>query len=259
VLVVAGHDPSYRVGYGAGVDADREVCTHFGVRAECVVATETDQDGARVKGVRPRAEESWLAEARALAGSGVQAVKSGLLARRAAVEAMAELVDELRAAQPDLPVVVDPVLAASGGERFLDPDGVRALLTTLLPRGVILTPNLPEAAELAETAPATLARDPGARLKAAEALLARGAAAVVLKGGHASDALARDLVLARGGACVWLERRRVRGARVHGSGCRFASAIAASLALGRSLEDSARAAGDFLGALLSGLSRGGSA
>jgi hydroxymethylpyrimidine/phosphomethylpyrimidine kinase len=246
VLVVAGHDPSYRLAYGAGVDADREACAQLDVVAACVVSSETEQDGVRVRAVRPREEGLWLAEARALARDPVQALKSGLLARARAVEALAEIVDELRAKHPALPVVVDPVLAASGGERFLDDEGLQVLREVLLARSVIVTPNLPEAARLTGRTPEALESDRRTRLIAARDLLALGASAVVLKGGHAPDALAADLVLTREGDPLWLERPRIHDARVHGSGCRFASALAAGLALGRPVAEAARAAGDYL-------------
>jgi len=249
VLVVAGHDPSFGKGRGgAGVDADRAACAHFGAEAECVVSAWTEQDGQHVRAVQPEPVARWLEEARYALADPVDALKSGLLPGAEAVRAFAMLIDEARWARP-VPVVVDPVLAASGGEPFLDGAGVSALLDELLPRRVILTPNLPEAAQLAGQPLEPLLDDLDARLAAAEALLARGAAAVLLKGGHGREPLVRDLVLSAGAEPLWIEHPRHPG-RLHGSGCRFASAVAAQLAHAVPLPDAARAASAWLGELL---------
>ncbi|NOT31728.1 MAG: hydroxymethylpyrimidine/phosphomethylpyrimidine kinase [Planctomycetes bacterium] len=251
ILVVAGHDPSYRGGWrgGAGVDADREAAAHFGVEAECVVSAWTDQDGERVRSVEPRATTDWLEEARYALALPIGALKSGLLPSAAAVRALAGLIDEITRARA-VPVVVDPVLSASGGEVLLDDEGIEALLAELLPRDVILTPNVPEAARLAGLELERLAFHRAERVRAAEILLERGARAVVLKGGHSGDVPVADLVLQRGAAPVWLEHRRLFGARLHGSGCRFGTALAAQLANGIALERAVSAAGAWLVELL---------
>jgi hydroxymethylpyrimidine/phosphomethylpyrimidine kinase len=253
VLVVAGHDPTR----GAGVDADRAAIERFGAEAECVVTAWTDQDMERVRSLGPVDPRDWLEEARYALAAPIGALKSGLLPGAAAVRTLATLIDEIVAqhAVPVVPVVIDPVLAASGGEVFLDDAGIAALLAELPRRGVILTPNVPEAARLSGLDVERLQADADARVEAARVLLERGARAVVLKGGHAADAVVRDLVLERGGEPVWLERPRLPGARLHGSGCRFASAVAAQLARGIPLEVAARAAGDYVAELLRGARR----
>jgi hydroxymethylpyrimidine/phosphomethylpyrimidine kinase len=252
VLVVAGHDPSYRgPSGGAGVDADKEALSAHGVEARVVVTAWTEQDGERVHALRARPAEEWLAEAReVLSVAPVHALKSGLLPDSAAVHAFAALVAEARARDPALPVVVDPVLAASGGEVFLDSAGIEALRRLLLPLGVVLTPNLPEAERLTGRSLARLQASYEMRLVAAEDLLSLGAGAVVLKGGHADDDPAFDLVFARGASPLWLPHPRRPGARLHGSGCRFASTLAAGLALGRPLPAAATAASTYLARLL---------
>lgn len=245
ILVVAGHDPSG----GAGVDADRAAARRFGVEAECVVSAWTEQDGEHVRALEPRSVAEWLEEARYALADPIGALKSGLLPGAAAVQALATLLDELERVRP-VPVVVDPVLAASGGEVFLDDAGIAALLVELLPRRVILTPNLPETARLTGLDLERLQASPDERELAARMLLERGCRAVVLKGGHASDSPARDLVLEREHAPVWLEHPRLPGTRLHGSGCRFATALAAQLARGAELARAAEEAGRWLGELL---------
>lgn len=250
VLAVGGHDPTR----GAGVEADRAAIERFGAEAECVVTAWTDQDGERVRALGAVDPREWLEEARYALAARIGALKSGLLPGAVAVRTLATLIDEI-AAQRAVPVVVDPVLAASGGEVFLDDAGIAALLADLLRRGAILTPNLPEAARLSGLDVERLQTSGDARVEAARALLERGARAVVLKGGHAADSTVRDLVLERGGEPAWLERPRLPGARLHGSGCRFASAVAAQLARGTPLEPAARAAGDYVAELLRGARR----
>lgn len=246
MLVVAGHDPTG----GAGVDADREALAAFGCQAVLVVTARTDQDGRRVRALGARDPGAWLAEARAELAhpAGLPAaLKTGLLPGAAHVHALARLLDELPG---DLPRIVDPLLAASGGEEFLDAAGRAALVAEILRRGVGLTPNLPEAARLLGLELESLRRSRAARLAAAERLIDAGAGLVVLKGGHDDLDPAADLVLERGRSAVWLEHPRVPGKRLHGSGCRFAAALAAGLARGELAPASARAAGEWVARLI---------
>jgi hydroxymethylpyrimidine/phosphomethylpyrimidine kinase len=246
VLVLAGHDPSG----GAGVDADRATCAHFAVEATTVVTAFTEQDGTRVSALRPRPSAEWGREARAALEPMPAAVKTGLLSNAADVR---ELVAVLALVPRDVPIVVDPVLAASGGESFLDLDGPEWMRAELFRRGVILTPNLPELAQLSGARLAALEASPAARIVAAEALLARGLAALVLKGGHAPDRDATDVLLRAGRPPVLFSRARFPGRRLHGSGCRYASALAANLALGRDLVAATEAASAYLHGLLAAL------
>lgn len=246
ILVLAGRDPTA----GAGVDADREAAEAFEVEARCVITADTRQDGQRVQAVLPRDAIAWRAEARRLLVERPAAIKTGLLAGAAQIEAARDVLLAAQHAAPRLPVVVDPLVAASGGERFLDGAGVEALLERLVPLGVVLTPNLPETAELCGLDLGVLERHDAARVDAARALLERGASAVCVKGGHANGAQVRDLVLRRGAAPLWIARERVAGRRLHGSGCRFASALAAALARGVDLERAAQQAGAFVARLI---------
>jgi hydroxymethylpyrimidine/phosphomethylpyrimidine kinase len=251
VLVVAGHDPS-----GAGLDADLDALRAFPVEALAIASARTDQDEHGVRAIGARDPEAWLCEALSAADERVGALKLGLLPGAEHVEAAARLVDLLRERWGDtLPVVLDPVLAASSGGRFLDARAVERLRTRLLAGGVVVTPNLPEAAELAGMEEHVLAERLGAREAAARALLALGARAVVLKGGHGREDPALDLVLDRDGA-RWLAHPRLPGAKLRGSGCRFASALAAGLALGAPLDEAAERAAELVHARLVARTRG---
>ncbi len=241
-MLVGGHDPTG----AAGVDVDRATAAAFEVEACVVVTAETDQDDAEVRALGARPAEVWSAELSRAAENGLEGLKFGLLPGAAAVAAAAAVVRGLRTAQPELPVVVDPVLAASSGGVFLDGAGVAVLCSELLACGVVLTPNLPEAARLTGADPGELASQAG-RLRAGRALLALGARAVLLKGGHAHGAVVQDLVLAQGAEALWVEHPRVRGA-LRGTGCRFATGLTAGLARGLSLVEAARAASAFVAA-----------
>ena len=251
ILVIAGHDPTG----GAGVDADREAIEAHGGEARTVLTALTDQDGTAVRSLGARDPGAWLAEARAeLAGPGevFGAVKTGLLPGVAHVRALGRLLDELR---PGTPIVVDPVLAASGGEPFLDDAGIETLLAEIVPRGVILTPNLPETALLTGV-PMERLQATEARIEAGQGLLRLGAGLVVLKGGHGAEDPVLDLVLMPGEAPHVAKHPRIAGGSLHGSGCRFASTLATALARGVPAPDAVEAAGAFVANLIAG---GGSA
>jgi hydroxymethylpyrimidine/phosphomethylpyrimidine kinase len=232
LLVVAGHDPS-----GAGIDADRAALADLSVGARFVVSAWTEQDGGGLRSLGARGVEAWLPEARRELP--VAALKFGLLPGREDVRAAAALVREARTAREragcQLWAVVDPVLASSSGGRFLDREAAREYLDSLLPAGVVLTPNLDELAELADVDRNLLARDLSAREQCARKLLDLGAAAIVVKGGHGEENPACDLVLSGPGPAIRLEHARIAGGKVRGSGCRFASRLAARLTLGSSL------------------------
>jgi hydroxymethylpyrimidine/phosphomethylpyrimidine kinase len=246
LLVVAGHDPS-----GAGIDADREALAGLPLEARFVVTARTEQDAGGVRALGARGAAEWLREA--LRELPAAALKFGLLPGSEHVHAAAELVRAARerhtsvlgwGAHASVWAVVDPVLSSSSGSRFLDAAGAREYLSALLPARIVLTPNLDELAELSGLARDDLAQHPETRSIAALALLDLGAEAIVVKGGHGEENPVRDLVLARESGPVWLEHARVRGGKVRGSGCRFATRLAAHLALGATLVDAAREASE---------------
>jgi len=140
------------------------------------------------------------------------------------IETLAAVLDE-RA--PGVPLVLDPVMAAKGGARLIEPDAIAALRRLLIPRAAVLTPNVPEAEILSGTA----IGDVAAMRRAGESLLRLGCRAVLMKGGHLAGATVADVLVSDAGPRVW-ESPRIDTRHTHGTGCTLASAIAAGLAQG---------------------------
>jgi len=231
VLVIAGTDSSG----GAGLTRDVATLTRLGVEALCAVTAvtaQTDREVAAMELLPPPLVQAQISAA--LATGRVAAIKIGMLGAEAIVAAVA-------AAMPPrehVPLVLDPVLAATSGGALLDTEGRAALAALLLPRATLLTPNIPEAAALLGAAPAASTAEIIAQ---GRALCARGAAAVLVKGGHASGELATDWLVAADGSVREFSAPRLQAAR-RGTGCALASAIAAGLAARLSLELACRRA-----------------
>ncbi len=224
VLIAAGSDS----GGGAGVQADIKTVTALGGYAATAITALTAQDTRGVHAVEPVAPEFVARQLRlVLADIGADAVKTGMLHSAAVIEAVAAVLAEQAAG---LPLVLDPVMVAKGGAALIDADAVAAVGRRLLPRATLITPNLPEAERLTGLAVA----DPDGMRRAAERLLERGAAAVLVKGGHLPGAELVDLLLWPGGERTFSDRR-IDTRHTHGTGCTLASAIAAGLAQGLDL------------------------
>jgi hydroxymethylpyrimidine/phosphomethylpyrimidine kinase len=227
VLVIAGADSSG----GAGLARDLRTLAHFNTAAVCALTAVTVQSNTRVVGVYPLPPEVVRAQIEAaLATRPVGAIKIGMLANAAVALAVAASLPP----RAQVPLVLDPVLAASSGGELLDGAGRAALRSELLPRATLLTPNIPEAAALLEAPPAL---DESELLRQAWALLELGPQAVLLKGGHRHGREAVDVLVQRGEP-----PRRYAAPRspntCRGTGCALASAIAAGLAAGLPLADS---------------------
>jgi hydroxymethylpyrimidine/phosphomethylpyrimidine kinase len=217
VLVFAGLDPSG----GAGLSADLQAVAGQGAHALTVCTALTVQDNDRVFGVQPVEADMVHRQAWALIGKcAISAVKIGIAGSAANALAIAEVIAHLRERQPELPVVLDPVLASGHGDLLSRDDAVQAL-APLLPLTTIITPNGPEAQALGD------ATRPDAQ---AQALRARGCRHILVTGGHGDGA---DIVNRWYGPGVPREWRWARLAgEFHGSGCTLASAIAGQLGLG---------------------------
>lgn len=219
VLVIAGTDSSG----GAGLTRDVATLAHFGVGALCAVTAVTAQTDAAVLGITRLTAELVRAQITAALATGrVAAVKTGMLVD-------AEVVETVAATLPvQLPLIVDPVLAATSGAELLDGAGRQALMRRLLPRLTLLTPNLSEAASLLAT---SVAGSDAEVIAQGKALCARGAAAVLIKGGHAEQPLATDWLVTADGECQSFAAPRIAAQR-RGTGCALAAAIAAGMASG---------------------------
>lgn len=235
VLAIAATDPTA----GAGLFADLKTFSAFGVYGYGVVTAVTVQSRIGVASTHAVAADVVTDQIRAALGDIVpSAVKIGMLAASETVLAVARSL-----AAVEIPIVLDPVLASSGGSPLLDAAGIEAIRERLLRRCAVLTPNLAEAGVLA----GLRVEDRPSMLAAAERLGALGARAVLVKGGHLPGDPA-DL-LWEAGRARWLEGTRIE-ADLHGTGCALSSAIAASLALGRDLADAVGAARAYVRELL---------
>jgi hydroxymethylpyrimidine/phosphomethylpyrimidine kinase len=222
VLVFAGADPSG----GAGIQADIQAIAALGTHPLSVITALTVQDNERVFAVNPVAPELVQQQAQALiARIPVDAVKIGIVGSRANAEAIAAIIRDLRQQQPALPVVLDPVLASGNGDALAVDNALQAI-EPLLALATLVAPNLPEAAKLCGA-------DEPAEMQAYQ-LLERGAQNVLIKGGHGSDESVVNRWFAKGAQRVW-HWPRLAGT-FHGSGCTLASAIAALLAQGQTME-----------------------
>ena len=222
-LTIAGSDS----GGGAGIQADLKTFHAFGCFGTTAMTAVTVQNTRGVAGVHPVPVDVVRAQIAAVADDlPPAACKTGMLATADLVRAVAASV---RAhALPNL--VVDPVMVASSGDRLLDADAERTVLDDLVPLAALVTPNLDEAAILAEMA----VDDERAMRRAAERLVARGARAVLLKGGHLRGAEMVDVLFDGERWHDWRRPRRETRS-THGTGCTLSAAIAAGLAHGRDL------------------------
>lgn len=220
-LTIAGSDPSG----GAGLQADLKTFHQFGVYGEAVVTLLTVQNTCRVSRVEEMRPELVLEQLQAvLEDIPPQAVKTGALGNAALVEALAGV--ELRA-----PLVVDPVMISKHGSPLMDPAARDVLLRRLLPKAVLVTPNLHEAEALTGRRVDSLP----AMKDAARQLSEATGAAVLVKGGHLTgDALD---VLYVGGTFHEYAGRRFDTPHTHGTGCTYSAAITACLARGLALPD----------------------
>lgn len=233
VLIIAGSDS----GGGAGIQADIKTVTMLGAFAATAVTALTAQNTRGVFGVLPIAPDFIRQQIEVVLDDiGADAIKTGMLHDAAVIETVAAALTE-RA--PDVPLVVDPVMVAKGGAALIEPSAIETLKRRLIPRAAVLTPNLPEAEILAGRS----VDSPAAMTEAARALLELGCRAVLLKGGHLPGDTVHDILVSRAGVREWRSRRIVTN-HTHGTGCTLASAIAAGLAQGMTVEaavDRARA------------------
>ncbi|WP_432537246.1 bifunctional hydroxymethylpyrimidine kinase/phosphomethylpyrimidine kinase [Kineococcus arenarius] len=220
-LTVAGSDPSG----GAGIQADLKTFAALGAYGTAVLTALTAQSTRGVSGVHVVPADFVRRQLEVLLDDvAVHATKTGMLADAAVTRAVADVLRERRPG----PVVVDPVMVATSGDRLLDASAVVAVRDELVPVADLVTPNVPEAAVLLGGAPARGVDEAAGQ---AEELLRRSGTAVLLKGGHLDGDASVD-VLAEPGATHLVRRPRLATANTHGTGCTLAAAIAAVAARG---------------------------
>jgi len=236
---IAGSDS----GGGAGIQADLKTFSALGVYSASVITALTAQNTLGVQGIHD-VPPAFIAQQidSVFSDLAVRAVKIGMLSQPAVIEAVAEGLERHGATQ----IVLDPVMVAASGDRLLAPQAIETLRQVLLPRALIVTPNLPEAAALLDE---PLACDEQAMCQQAGRILALGPRAVLVKGGHGTGAESTDIFMDAHGmrrfAAVRLETRNT-----HGTGCTLSSAIAAGLAKGLSLADAVAAGKRFTSAAI---------
>jgi len=225
VLSIAGSDS----GGGAGIQADLKAFARSGVHGMTAITAITAQNTVGVTAVHPVPPDVIVAQVRAVVDDiGVDAVKIGMLGSVATMEAVGEALDLIG----DVPVVLDPVMISESGARLLDEDAQEALRTQLVPRAMVVTPNVPEAHVLSGD-------DELEAEQLVRAVHALGPRIVVLTGGHREEAT--DIFF-DGERLVEIPGERYDDGAAHGSGCTHSSALAAHLALGLDPLDAAREA-----------------
>ena len=233
-LTIAGVDSAG----GAGIAADLKTFEAHGVWGAAAVTAVTAQNTIGVQASEAVSPELVRAQVASVAADiGVRAAKTGMLARAETVSVVAETVRQLGVA----PLVVDPVLVSGHGDVLLELDGIDLLRDRLLPLATVVTPNLAEAAALADQA----VDDKAGMEAAARAIAAMGPEVVLVTGGHLGGHASPDCLLA-GGELRWLEGRRIETRSHHGSGCVLSAAVCAELARGMEPVDACVAAKRFV-------------
>ena len=242
VLSIAGSDS----GGGAGIQADLKTFAALGCYGMTAITALTAQNTLGVRAIHAVPPEMLRDQIDAVVEDiGVDAVKIGMLHSAVTVRTVAEAIDRHRLPR----VVLDPVMMSTSGAVLIDDEAIAVLVAELFPRAVVITPNLDEAALLVGTRLSSEA----SMEAAARRLLAMGARAVLLKGGHLAGDTVSDLLMTQPADAEWMRAPRIDTGNTHGTGCTLSSAIAAHLALGASLRDAVASARAYVrGALEAG-------
>ncbi|PIB26159.1 bifunctional hydroxymethylpyrimidine kinase/phosphomethylpyrimidine kinase [Amylibacter kogurei] len=233
-LTIAGSDS----GGGAGIQADLKAFSALGVYGASAITAITAQNTQGVTAVQDINLDILGAQITAVLDDlAVNAIKIGMLSSPEIIGVVAKKLNEFKH-----PIVLDPVMVAKSGDTLLQDSAIDALKSKLLPMATVLTPNLPEAAKLLN---ATEAATKDETLAQGHALLAMGAQAVFMKGGHASGAICTDYLVTQDGITEF-SAPRVDTKNTHGTGCTLSSAIAAELAKGQNLSNAVRNAHQYL-------------
>ena len=230
-VTVAGSDS----GGGAGIQADLKTFSALGIYGASVITALTAQNTRGVQAIHDVPADFIAAQIDSVFSDlDVAAVKIGMLSQPSTIAAVASGLTRHGAPA----IVLDPVMVATSGDRLVSPEAIAALKTALIPLARVLTPNLPEAAELLGT---DIARSTDEAADHGRRLLALGCEAVLVKGGHGTGPESTDILVTRQ-ATTPLAAPRHSTRNTHGTGCTLSSAIAAYLALGASLEEAVQEA-----------------
>ncbi len=234
-VTIAGSDSSG----GAGIQADLKTFSALGVYGASVIAALTAQNTTGVTAIHEVPPDFVTAQIDAVFSDlAVGAVKIGMLGNAEVIAAVAAGLDRHNQRN----IVLDPVMVATSGARLLTPDAVEVLRTQLLPRAMIVTPNLPEAAALLDAPEAT---DEHEMLQQADRLIGLGANAVLMKAGHGKGVESTDL-LVTATASIRVIAERIATRNTHGTGCTLSAAVAAGVAKGCGLTEAVRDAKDYI-------------
>ena len=232
ILIIAGSDS----GGGAGIQGDLKTVTMLGGHAMTAITAITAQNTLGVDAVHTVPAETVLAQIDSVVSDiGVDAVKIGMIGSAFTAGQVAERLEQLKAEQPDLPVVFDPVMIATSGSVLAD-EATVAAFGKLMKIATIATPNLPELKALTDE------EDPVA---AALHLVGEHGCAVLIKGGHDEGEALADALIETDNMTSW-QGQRIATTSTHGTGCTLASAIALFLAEGNSLADAVARARNFV-------------
>ena len=237
-LTIAGSDS----GGGAGIQADLKTFHQFGVFGTSVITAITAQNTVGVAAVHPVPDDTVRAQIDAVAADlAPHAFKSGMLATANLVETVASAIVDHGWQR----YVLDPVMIATSGDRLLDRDAERSIATRLLPLAALITPNTDEASALVEQD----VHDIDTMASAGADLVARGAGAALIKGGHVEGETVVDILVTADGVRHFAHPR-LRTTSTHGTGCTLSAAVTACLALGHDLETSVERGLDFVHAAI---------
>jgi hydroxymethylpyrimidine/phosphomethylpyrimidine kinase len=243
-VTIAGSDS----GGGAGIQADLKTFSALGVYGASVLTALTAQNTRGVSAIHDVPPEFVAAQMDAVFSDlHVGAVKIGMLSQPEVIKTVAAGLVRHRQEQ----VVLDPVMVAASGDRLMVQEAVGVLREILIPRALLITPNLPEAAALLD---APVASSEDEMREQGRRLLGLGCRAVLMKGGHAEGAESVDLLVERTGV-VRLAAKRISTENTHGTGCTLSSAVAAGLAKGRTLAEAVREAKAYVTAAIAAADR----
>jgi len=235
VLIIAGSDSSG----GAGIQADLKTVTALGGYGMSAVTAITAQNTLGVHDVHAIPVQTISRQIEVTLGDmGADVIKTGMLATREVIEAVAEI---LTVQAKAVPRIIDPVMVATSGDKLLAENAIGALKSLLIEGAGLVTPNAPEAQILTGKA----VEDVNGQRRAAEALLEAGAKAALVKGGHVEGKIISDVLQTQYEEHIF-ESARIETDQTHGTGCTLASAIAAHFGGGLALPDAVYASREYL-------------